>query len=70
MNPGRGLDSNNSDIGILFFQETPDTGNCPAGAERGKEMGDLTFGLIPDFRPGCAVMGFNVQLILIRIALS
>ena len=58
--PRSRLDADDLDVRLAFLEILADAGDGPAGAEGGEEIIDFTFGLVPDLRPGGAVMAVAV----------
>ena len=56
--------------GIFFFQVAADAGDGAAGTDAADEVGDFSFGVLPDFRAGSAVVRVRVHGVLILIGIE
>ena len=55
------------DARVFLFEESPGTGNGPAGAEPSNEVGDFAIGLSPDFGAGRSVVGLGVGGVFVLV---
>ena len=64
-----GIDADDFDGGIFFFQIFSDAADGAAGAHAADEMRDLALAVFPNFRAGGEVMRFGIHgiVILVRI---
>src|SRR5271170_2096121 len=65
-----GVHADYFDFGILFFQVAAYAGDGAAGAYAADEVGDFSFGVLPDFGAGGAVVRFGVHGIFVLIGVE
>src|SRR5579875_180548 len=61
------IDADDFDRRIFFLEETADAGGRAAGAEAADEMGDLAFGIVPNFGAGEAVVRVGIGGIIVLV---
>ena len=57
-------------FGVLFLQETPHAGGRAARSQAADEVRDFSFGVLPDFRAGGAVVRFWIAGIFVLIGIK
>ena len=65
-----GIDADDFDVGILFLEVAPDAGDGAAGAHAADEVGDFSFGVLPDFRAGGAIVRFRIHRVGVLIGIK
>ncbi len=65
-----GIDADDFDVGIFFFQVFPHAGDGAAGAHAANEMRDLAFSVFPNFRARGAVVRVGIRRILILVGIK
>ncbi|MNK90146.1 hypothetical protein D3C87_1101880 [compost metagenome] len=64
-----GVGAHDDDVRLAFLEVLGRAGDGAAGADRGHEVGDLAFGLVPDFGAGGQVVGLGVLVVVELVGL-
>ena len=64
------IHADNFDVGILFLEVASHAGDGAAGADAADEVRNLSFGVLPDFRAGGAIVRFRIHGIGVLIGIE
>src|SRR5437016_11300745 len=69
-NGSRRIGANDTNLRILFLEESRHTGDGPSRPDTNHDMRDLAFGLLPDFGACRLVMRLGIRRILVLVRVN